>query len=262
MKKAEFDLGRAFAVGQHHDGITGTDTQAVNDDYVRSLDSARTAFFKLANQTMNQWFDMPMVESVDHFCQNLNVSVCEVTESNRNFTVGLYNPSDEDYRGALYIPVNATGQFTVTDNSHGSSIHKSVSYFYFVFLNSSSILFIRGKSVPFDVIPTNDRIRVIRGQRGFATHQLLIRPEMMATDLTLVTVSQSDNKVDKPETTETAEGWNGSLENSQFLIALDPNLPGLFMVTPKDPEAGGPDWFRLYGLFYNSSGTTINTDQL
>lgn len=26
--------GRAFGIGQHHDGITGTHTQAVQEDYV------------------------------------------------------------------------------------------------------------------------------------------------------------------------------------------------------------------------------------
>jgi len=133
---------------------------------------------------------------------------CAFSESNRNFTIGLYSPSDMDYRGSFRIPVNATGSYTVTKG------------------NTS-------EPVTFDIIPISDVSRTIRGSGGFSTHELLIRPGVQAADLTLVKVSQSVAPVAKPETTTTSVGWNGGIENQKYLIQLDPKQVGLVMVTDK-----------------------------
>ena len=39
-------LGRAFGIGQHHDGITGTHTQAVQEDYVSLVFNSISSLFE------------------------------------------------------------------------------------------------------------------------------------------------------------------------------------------------------------------------
>ena len=62
-----------------------------------------------------KYFETP---KIDFMCDLLNISTCEFTETQKNFTVGLYNPSDISYRSILRLPVNATGEFSVKDDKN------------------------------------------------------------------------------------------------------------------------------------------------
>ena len=108
------------------------------------------------------------------------------------------------------------------------------------------------EKIPFDIIPISDVSRDVRETRGFSTHELLIRPGIHAADLTLVKVAQSEAAVEKPETTTDSKGWNGSIKNDKYLIALDPNLVGLVMVTDVVDDLSL--WFRLNVFYYNATG--------
>ena len=61
-----------------------------------------------------KYFDTP---KIDFMCDLLNISTCEFTETQKNFTFGLYNPSDISYRSILRLPVNATGEISVKDEN-------------------------------------------------------------------------------------------------------------------------------------------------
>ena len=62
-----------------------------------------------------KYFETP---KIDFMCDLLNISTCEFTETQKNFTIGLYNPSDISYRSILRLPVNATGEFSVKDDKN------------------------------------------------------------------------------------------------------------------------------------------------
>ena len=61
-----------------------------------------------------KYFETP---KIDFMCDLLNISTCEFTETQKNFTFGLYNPSDISYRSILRLPVNATGKISVKDEN-------------------------------------------------------------------------------------------------------------------------------------------------
>ena len=56
FEKEEFDLARAYAIGQHHDGITGTHAPYVTQDYLLKFSRARNAWFEvfLVQSTFSQ----------------------------------------------------------------------------------------------------------------------------------------------------------------------------------------------------------------
>ena len=78
---AVFDLEKAVGVSQHHDAITGTEKQAVADDYHERLTSAQSLIESATVSTAGF-----------QFCPLLNISDCQITEDNDVFTVHVYNP--------------------------------------------------------------------------------------------------------------------------------------------------------------------------
>ncbi|CAG2107047.1 unnamed protein product [Medioppia subpectinata] len=100
------------AVMQHHDAITGTEKQHVASDYALKLAKSiagcervvNRAVAKLAAKSMANRTVQSLPEQL--FCQQLNVSACEWTESlNTSLAVTVYNPYGQPVRHILRLPI-------------------------------------------------------------------------------------------------------------------------------------------------------------
>ena len=187
-KHKEFDLARAFSVAQHHDGITGTDTQAVNEDFIRRLHSGRNDFLSVAENTFKQH------EIMDPFwhCDQLNISVCHFTENEKGFTVTTYFPGSWEYRGTIRLPVNKTGSYRVRDGNNAP--------------------------VPSDIYEVSDTTKSIRGKRGYATHELLLRPIITPGALTAIQIDYIDTTQSVSRSSKTTNKY--SFEVNQNTVTI------------------------------------------
>ncbi|CAB3374915.1 Hypothetical predicted protein [Cloeon dipterum] len=111
-------LREAMGVMQHHDAITGTEKQHVADDYAKMLhkgmlDCAATAA-KAINKLSAKITEAPTVNYES--CLLLNVSQCEISESNDRFVVTLYNPLAQEASTYVRLPVQ-NFKYTVSQGS-------------------------------------------------------------------------------------------------------------------------------------------------
>nr|CAD7429117.1 unnamed protein product [Timema monikensis] len=120
-------LREAMGIVQHHDAITGTEKLAVAKDYAKLLSSAMQACGELSQQAINKLLisDNATVDQKSRTvefksCPLLNISRCELSETEDDFLVTVYNPLARPVSHYVRIPV--TGEhYAVTDPS-GSSL--------------------------------------------------------------------------------------------------------------------------------------------
>lgn len=116
-------MQEALGLLQHHDSVTGTCKQFVNDDYIRILSKAigkteeliADAYHKLL---LNEGF---VSLGVPTFCNELNISQCLITERINNgieVIVTVYNPLAHPVQHYMRIPVRSM-RFRVRDASNG-----------------------------------------------------------------------------------------------------------------------------------------------
>lgn len=113
------DMKEVLGILQHHDAITGTCKQYVNDDYQRMLslatDSTEAAIIS-SYLTVTQAKTAPGQSTIG-FCRNLNVSQCHYTEYidfHSDTVLSIYNPIAHPLRHFVRIPVK-NSQYRVVD---------------------------------------------------------------------------------------------------------------------------------------------------
>ncbi|XP_064458044.1 lysosomal alpha-mannosidase-like isoform X2 [Ornithodoros turicata] len=99
-------LRESLSVAQHHDAVSGTAKQAVNDDYVKHLyrglvDIKETVYTALQNLTGQ---GKETVAPRFTFCHTLNISACTVTETGDTVAVIVYNPQAKPVDAYVTIP--------------------------------------------------------------------------------------------------------------------------------------------------------------
>ena len=99
-------LGHAVAVAQHHDAITGTEKQYVTEDYHYRLSKQTQEFLHCAAETT--------LEIGQYNCPYLNISECEVTETQHSFIVSVYNPLPRIRSSIIRLPITYQGDVTVS----------------------------------------------------------------------------------------------------------------------------------------------------
>ena len=125
------NMKQTMGILQHHDAVTGTCKQYVNDDYQRMLSVATTsteAAIISSYLTLTHAKSAPGQSNIG-FCRNLNASQCRYTEyiSNHVDTImSIYNPIAHPLRHFVRIPVKNM-QFKVIDH-FGGVIPSQVSY--------------------------------------------------------------------------------------------------------------------------------------
>ncbi|XP_069803883.1 lysosomal alpha-mannosidase [Dendropsophus ebraccatus] len=96
-------LRRAMGVAQHHDAVTGTAKQHVNDDYTlrlyRGWESCQVVI-------SNALASLTGTKESFTYCHLLNISVCPTTEAAKSFNVLLYNPLGHTVTWNIRLPVN------------------------------------------------------------------------------------------------------------------------------------------------------------
>ncbi|EDV31826.1 uncharacterized protein Dana_GF14354 [Drosophila ananassae] len=107
-------LRQIMGVMQHHDAITGTEKQAVSDDYDRLLCDAIVGGHSVARDALRKVTPLPTGEFQS--CLNLNISECAFTKDNAdNLVVTLYNPLAHTTKQYVRLPVK-NENYQVTDD--------------------------------------------------------------------------------------------------------------------------------------------------
>nr|CAD7429116.1 unnamed protein product [Timema monikensis] len=106
----------AMGIMQHHDAITGTEKQAVADDYVRILSEGISGCGDVTRMAINNLLsDSNEASNLElKSCLLLNISLCEETESYKDFLVTIYNPISHVVSQYVRLPVSGDS-YTVTD---------------------------------------------------------------------------------------------------------------------------------------------------
>ena len=116
-------LQEALGILQHHDAVTGTCKQMVNDDFVRILSNAMV---KTQEAIVDSYYYLLQSEgfvsySSLSFCNNLNISECHITERIDNSSdaiVTIYNPLAHPVQHYCRLPVR-NFNFRIRDASGG-----------------------------------------------------------------------------------------------------------------------------------------------
>ncbi|XP_058452835.1 lysosomal alpha-mannosidase-like [Malaya genurostris] len=100
-------LREVIGVMQHHDAITGTEKQHVADDYARMIHTAIDACGKNTDAALTRLTSRTSATELRfESCNQLNVSLCEITETKKTFVVTLYNPLAHATHQYVRLPVN------------------------------------------------------------------------------------------------------------------------------------------------------------
>ncbi|XP_039108174.1 lysosomal alpha-mannosidase [Hyaena hyaena] len=104
-------LNEAMAVLQHHDAVSGTSKQHVADDYARQLAAGWDPCEVLLSNALAR---LSGFKENFTYCRNLNISVCPLSQTAKNFQVIIYNPLGRKMDWMVRLPVSEHG-FVVRD---------------------------------------------------------------------------------------------------------------------------------------------------
>ncbi|XP_070544770.1 lysosomal alpha-mannosidase-like isoform X1 [Ptychodera flava] len=140
-------LKQAMGVAQHHDAVSGTEKQHVANDYAKRLAIGIQNCQNLVSDSLSSIMskDQKTMPPTSEFCHYLNISICSSTESQKSFTVTVYNPLARSTNSFVRVPVDLL-RYTVTDPD--------------------------GKTVPTQILDVTKETKRVRGNRGSATHEL------------------------------------------------------------------------------------------
>ncbi|KAL1490680.1 hypothetical protein ABEB36_013335 [Hypothenemus hampei] len=124
-------LRQANGVVQHHDAITGTEKQHVNDDYVkmihRGIIEVESQFSIIFNNLLNQ--SLPQLTS----CLEANNSICHTSQTYDEFLVLVYNPLATPVDHIIRLPVqNASYSVEGPNGNIQSDVLEPISNFTFI----------------------------------------------------------------------------------------------------------------------------------
>ncbi|KAG8550666.1 hypothetical protein GDO81_022954 [Engystomops pustulosus] len=184
-------LRRAMGVAQHHDAITGTAKQHVNDDYTLRLHKGWETCQVVISNALSS---LTGTKESFTFCNLLNISVCRTSEEAKSFNVFLYNPLGRAVTWNVRLPVNGVA-YTVQDPS--------------------------GRAVTSEVSPVSAFTKDIRRDKGTAQRDLLFQAQIPPLGFSKFTVQ----KVSAPERffTKTKKKISPSkIENKYYRVEFHP----------------------------------------
>ncbi|RHZ30379.1 hypothetical protein DYB31_010868, partial [Aphanomyces astaci] len=107
-------LAASVGLSLHHDGITGTEKQAVADDYALRLSEGVAAGTARLNDLLRPFTSQPFA-----LCLLANMSLCNTTDSDP-FTFFVYNPLAVARSYTIELPINAKN--AVVELANGTAV--------------------------------------------------------------------------------------------------------------------------------------------
>lgn len=160
------DLWKEFSIVQHHDAITGTAKQQVDNDYRKRLYSGIESCQSVMADAYRTW--LPARGNLKHYvCNLLNISFCPTTETSEEFLVTLYNPLAHNASHWIRLPVAPTTALKV--------------------LNAQN------QKVPVQIVKlTKSTFSIPERQLSRATHELIFKTNLPALGYTTYFVRQTN----------------------------------------------------------------------
>ncbi|XP_034756672.1 lysosomal alpha-mannosidase [Etheostoma cragini] len=183
-------MKKAMAVAQHHDAVSGTEKQHVANDYARRLANGWQHCQVLVSNSLTA---LSGSSAKRIYCDNLNISVCPLTESSKKFSVNVYNPLARPVTWPVRLPVNGTS-YVVSDAG--------------------------GKSVDCQVVPVSTSTRDVRRNRGFAVNELLFQVQAPPLGFTTYSVALQQ---DGPPPAATQHRTPTAIQNKFLRVTFDPD---------------------------------------
>ena len=214
-------LEGAIGVNQHHDAVTGTEKQAVQDFYMQFMD-------KHIVKTKDLIKDIYGIDNMD-FCPYRNISVCPTTESSKPFRVVVYNPLTRPVKYYVRMPVRNT-DYLITDSS--------------------------GQTITGDVMPapkTESLDRLRKSHNSNSQYELTFEAEVNGLSTSFFTVEDSDSLRPERVSAKLAEsrktvGSHHVIENELFDAKLNHRKLQLSFKNGKTGEFDLPSF-----AWYNAS---------
>ncbi|XP_057335979.1 lysosomal alpha-mannosidase-like [Microplitis mediator] len=140
----------AVGVVQHHDAITGTEKQHVDDDYDRRLYDGFMHGANIVSDALSKMLKKdPQAPEIEFkSCLLLNISSCVFSETSGNFVLTLYNPTSQPMSTYVRVPVNG--------NNYNVKAHT-------------------GDEIVTQLLPIPEFVRQIPGRISSATNELVFR---------------------------------------------------------------------------------------
>lgn len=161
-------MRKAMAVAQHHDAVSGTEKQHVANDYAKRLAIGWQHCQVLISNSLAALSNSLAQRT---YCNNLNISICSVTESSEKFSVNVYNPLARPVNWPVRLPVNGSS-YLVSDA--------------------------RGIPVDCEVIPVSRATQEVRRSRGSAVNELVFQMQAPPLGFTTYTVTLLKNLPQPP----------------------------------------------------------------
>ncbi|CAM4731854.1 unnamed protein product [Leuciscus chuanchicus] len=181
-------MKRAMGVAQHHDAVSGTEKQHVADDYARRL---ATGWAHCEVLVFNSLAVLSGSEALRVFCENLNISVCPLTESSHKFSMNVYNPLGRTVSWPVRLPVNGS-VYSVTDAN--------------------------GKAVDSQVVPLSKATQEVRRNRGNAKGELVFQVEAPPLGYSTYVISMVQ---DEPPASSSKPTVPRSIQNKFLKVTFD-----------------------------------------
>lgn len=233
-------LRRAMAVNQHHDAITGTEKQHVQDDYVKRLYEGREECWDVMTQFLKEKYSKEPAQAAPFkfvHCDYLNISVCRITETDKSLVVNVYNPLGHEVTSFVRMPVNTRN--LVVKNSNQAAV--------------------TGQILPV----SRETASLRRNLKGFAAYALLFEVTIPPLGFSTYFVNQNqDPKLRdfEPEVTLTKEMGlsNDFIENEKLRLEFSVESGRLVRVIRKDTKLA----LSVDQEFFYYEGSTGNNDSI
>ncbi|XP_077862730.1 LOW QUALITY PROTEIN: lysosomal alpha-mannosidase-like [Saccoglossus kowalevskii] len=229
-------LKDAIGIVQHHDAVTGTEKQHVANDYAKRLAIGIDEGQKIENDGIAQLIKInasqPSLQF--EFCNNLNISICHVTETLKMFTVTAYNPLAYQVLKYIRLPVNGM-HYSIKDPDDNT--------------------------VKYQVVEVTKATQHVRKQRGNASHELIFPVNIPAVGFSTYTVTMDTvkNKYRNLQTRAVHAGIDDTtISNNHLSLTFDGKTGLLKSIKNMDDDIMLP--VRQMFYWYSSSTGDIISD--
>ena len=187
-------LTKAMGLAQHHDAVTGTEKQHVANDYAMRLHIGQAECMRVVSDSMSKLTDKAgSAPLLFEFCEYLNVSVCEPSESG-SFDVIIYNPLARERTTYVSLPLQSP---------------------------NITVLAPSGSAITFDIFPVSKATEGVRRDRGNAPYTVMFSATVPALGFTtyFVRAASSDRKDEVHAILKEPEAV--TIQNEHLQVVLD-----------------------------------------